>query len=113
MAETALRRFFADMLIFIIGNMPSANQVIVNEAQGSGEELTSPDQLTVEFLLNSIMPPAVLSKIRQFDQSGNLNLKDRIIGPTRTGIKIFPFVRTLCRAETLPRFCEIDAPIHE
>ena len=76
------------MLRCVVRDVPSANKIIVNRLQGGWEHFARTDELAVEFLLDSIMPPAVLAERCQLDEGCNLSMENGEICTTGTGIEI-------------------------
>jgi hypothetical protein len=99
------------MLICIVCETPSANEIIVDGPQRSRKQLAHTDEPAVEFLLNTIMPPLVLAELRQLDQSRNLSLENGKICSTGTGVKVPLFIGALSCAKAVSRFRQIDLAV--
>jgi hypothetical protein len=68
--------------------MSSANEIIVDRPQGSREDLASLNEPLVEFCLDTLMPPLLLAKLCQLDQSRDLSLENSKICSTGAGVKV-------------------------
>src|SRR5262245_57341643 len=101
------------MLIGIVCETPSANEIIVDGPQRSGKQFTRTDEPAVEFLLNTIMPPLTLAELCQLDQRRDLSLEHGKICPTGTGVKVPLFIGALSRAKAFPCFRQIDLRVHK
>jgi|SRR5882724_1448785 len=101
------------MLICIICETPSANEIIVDGPQRSRKQLARTDEPTVEFLLNTIMPPLVLAELCQLDQRRDLSLQNGKICTTGAGVKIPLSIGMLSCAKAILGFREIYGPTHD
>src|SRR5215475_9114629 len=101
--QTMLGYTYTDMLRCIVRNVPSANESIVNRLQRGWEHFARTDELTVEFLLDTIMPPTVLAECCQLDEGGNLSMENGEIRTTGTGIAISLSMGTLRRMQIIFR----------
>jgi len=86
--QTTLGYAYTNVLRCIVRNVPSANEIIMNGLQRGWEHFARADELAVEFLLDTIMPPAVLAECCQLDEGCNFSLENGEICTTGTGIEI-------------------------
>ena len=107
-----------DVLRSVVRHMASPNEIIVNEAQGGGKPFLFVDQSTIEFRLDPIVSPALLTKGGQLYQRSYLRMKHSKVCPAHTGIKVSLLVGLLCGTEVVACFDQIDrlsivfAPLH-
>jgi hypothetical protein len=65
------------MLICIICQTPSANEIIVDGSQGRRKQLARTNEPAVKFLLDTLMTLLLLAELGQLDQSHDLSLENR------------------------------------
>ena len=100
------------MLRCIVRNVPSANEIIMDGLQRGWEHFARADELAVEFLLDTIMPPAVLAECCQLDEGCNLSMENGEICTTGTGIEIPLGIGTLRCMQIIFGLCQIDLQVH-
>jgi len=90
------------VLIAIVRSMSSANEIIVDRAEGSRKDFTSLDEPPVELCLDTIVPPFFLAEICELDQSRDLSLEHGKIRSTGARVKIPLGMGALRRAKAVP-----------
>src|SRR2546430_1782803 len=100
------------MLRGVVRHMAATNKIIVDKAQGGRKPFLVMDQPTIEFGLDPIVSPALLTKGRQLHKGSNLHMKHGKVRPAGTGVKVSLLVGVLRGAEVVARFRQIDSPGH-
>jgi hypothetical protein len=103
---------YTDMLRCVVRNVPSANEIIMDGLQRGWKHFARADELTIEFLLDTIMSPAVLAACCQLDEGGNLSMENGEICTTGTGIAISLGIGALRCMQIIFGLCQINLPVH-
>src|SRR5262245_60904402 len=110
--RTTLGYTHTDVLRCIVRDVPSANEIIVNGLQRGWEHFARADELAIEFLLDTIMPPAVLAELCQLHEDQNFSMENAELRTAGTGIEISLGMGALRRMKIPFGLCQIDLPGH-
>ena len=80
--------------------------------QRNREELARADESAIEFFLDTIMSPTLLTEFSVPNEGSYLPLEHGKIGTTDTGVVVPLGVGLLCGAQGIPSLCQIYLPSH-